>query len=657
MEQQSSNKTKWILLIGSALLVVLLAVGGLLYYVNNFKRIGVVSLDVNPVIELEYNKRQIVLSCTPVNEEGERVLDDLNGGKTLEDMTLQVAVNSLIGSLERHGFLAEANPSILVTVCQDNQNSADILAQELKSSISILLNERAPSASVLTQVIRFDEWRDQKSQTHHLTIGKGALVSRIREKNADLDYDKLGELSVEELDAMLSAGAPSMLVGRDAAYHAAMEYAGVTSDEATLSRIDIHLEQEPAVYETVLLVNGAEESYRVSAYSGQVLEGSANLSTDEEDAAALHTDYKDIGAEAAKTLALRRAGAEAGDAADISVMRKLYDGMPAYEVSFVYNGETHTYTIDGTDGSQLKYQTSDAKGNIISSGGYEKNTDTSVTGGSTGGSSSSSTGGKTGGSTGGGSGSSSGGTTGGSSGGSSSSSSSSGSTTENVLDVGKTKAYAAAVRAYIGTTGSKDMENTSSKTTTYNGKKVYEIGFLKNGTWYYYYVDAESGDVVKEWTQKSQTDGESDTSTIAKKLLGSLGFDPADVSNLKVDNNGTGYLVTFDYQGEHKSYEVAAGGNSYVDLAKKVIEGSGVDLPDVDTGSTESEKISMEEAEEIAANHVIKGKPYTREDVYITKSDDQPLFKYYSIQLTLGGVNYEYQVNYQGEIRKSELKK
>ena len=64
------------------------------------------SLDVNPSIELTLNRSEKVLACTPVNEEAQAILADMDGGGDLKGAKLDVAVNAIVGSLVRKGYLA-----------------------------------------------------------------------------------------------------------------------------------------------------------------------------------------------------------------------------------------------------------------------------------------------------------------------------------------------------------------------------------------------------------------------------------------------------------------------------------------------------------------------------------------------------------------------
>ena len=65
----TTNKTanrKWTSLIAACLAVMLLGGGGVIYQRANAVA-SVVSLDVNPSIELKVNRSEKVLSCTPLN--------------------------------------------------------------------------------------------------------------------------------------------------------------------------------------------------------------------------------------------------------------------------------------------------------------------------------------------------------------------------------------------------------------------------------------------------------------------------------------------------------------------------------------------------------------------------------------------------------------
>ena len=86
-----------------AALVLLGAGGGGLAYQRSHAVASVVSLDVNPSIELKVNRNEKVISCTALNTEAAAVLFDMNGGADLKGTKLDVAVNAIVGALVRDG--------------------------------------------------------------------------------------------------------------------------------------------------------------------------------------------------------------------------------------------------------------------------------------------------------------------------------------------------------------------------------------------------------------------------------------------------------------------------------------------------------------------------------------------------------------------------
>ena len=93
--------------------LVLLGAGGGLAYHQSYAVASVVSLDVNPSIELKVNRAERVISCTALNTEAAAVLFDMNGGADLKGTKLDVAVNAIVGALVREGYLDSVSSAIL----------------------------------------------------------------------------------------------------------------------------------------------------------------------------------------------------------------------------------------------------------------------------------------------------------------------------------------------------------------------------------------------------------------------------------------------------------------------------------------------------------------------------------------------------------------
>ena len=69
-------------LIAACLMVAILGGSGV-YYQRVCAVASVVSLDVNPSVELTVNRGERVISCTPLNEEAKEILADMGAGADL----------------------------------------------------------------------------------------------------------------------------------------------------------------------------------------------------------------------------------------------------------------------------------------------------------------------------------------------------------------------------------------------------------------------------------------------------------------------------------------------------------------------------------------------------------------------------------------------
>ena len=159
--------------------------GGAFYYQANAVA-SVVSLDVNPSIELKVNKREKVLSCTPLNEEARTVLSSMGGGADLKGTKMDVAVNAIVGALVSNGYLDSISSAIMISVEDKDQARAVKLQQELTGAVDAVLQAQASNASILSQTVDASVELDQQAKANNISTGKASLVNQVIALNSDL---------------------------------------------------------------------------------------------------------------------------------------------------------------------------------------------------------------------------------------------------------------------------------------------------------------------------------------------------------------------------------------------------------------------------------------------------------------------------------------
>ena len=360
MTTKKTTKRKWTSLIAACLAVMLLGGGGLFYQQANAV-VSVVSLDVNPSIELKVNRSEKVLVCTPLNEDAKAILADMSNGADLKGAKLDVAVNAIVGSLVRNGYLNSISSAIMISVEDKDTARAEKLQRELTSTVDGVLQTSESRASVLTQTLTQDAGLTQQARENSISTGKAALVNRVLALNATLKFDALAKLSVEELKDLAEAGAPAMPIGMDAARTAAEEYAGTTAVDSVTAEVDPELDESPAHYEVELQTAWGEFEYLVDAYTGKVLSGQKDLLAtapvgDETAKSSAPSDGADIGHAKAKSIALNHAGVSENEAYDMEIELDDEDGTLVYEVEFKSGNMEYDYEIDAATGAIFKHE-------------------------------------------------------------------------------------------------------------------------------------------------------------------------------------------------------------------------------------------------------------------------------------------------------------
>ena len=364
MTTKKTVNRKWTTFVAACLAVMLLCGGGV-FYQQAHAVASVVSLDVNPSIELKVSRNEKGLVCTPLNEDAKAILADMGNGADLKGAKLDVAVNAIVGSLVRNGYLDSISSAIMISVEDKDTARAEKLQRELTSTVDGVLQTSESRASVLTQTLTQDAGLTQQARENSISTGKAALVNRVLALNPALKFDALAKLSVGELKDLAEAGAPAMPIGKDKAMDIAVaEFGKASAAEILHSEIDPELDESPAHYEVEITGrNGEEIEYKIDAYSGAVIEAKREAADDDEASEtqpakpAQPGTAQDIGHAKAKSIALNHAGVDANTVYDMNIQLDVEDGTIIYEVEFKSGNREYDYEIDAATGAILHHET------------------------------------------------------------------------------------------------------------------------------------------------------------------------------------------------------------------------------------------------------------------------------------------------------------
>ena len=342
--------------------------------ITNNSLAAVVSFDVNPSIELKVDNEEDVISVKGLNDDGKKVLE----GMDLEDTDLEVAVNAIIGSMLKHGYINEMANSILLSVSGVEGYDADALETKLANEVNALLKNGA----VLSQnVSNADDKLVKLADEYGITVGKAALIQEIVKNSKTHTFEQLAGLTINELnlisensklDNIKSEGKASAksYIGKDAALSAALKAAGLSKDQVKNIEIELDYEHGVMVYEVEFDRRFDEYSYDIDAKTGEVVAYDNEINgkevefnknpeindnnNDDDDDKVVNVPAEDvIGKDAAKSAALKHSGLTAAQVTELSVELDRENGKTVYEVEFKSAGYEYSCEIDAVKGTVL----------------------------------------------------------------------------------------------------------------------------------------------------------------------------------------------------------------------------------------------------------------------------------------------------------------
>lgn len=180
----------------AACLCVAVLSGGVALYQNR-KVDSIIGIDVNPSIELSVNRNDKVLRVEAVNDDAGEILDEMD----LKGVDVDIAVNALIGSMVRHGYLDDLDNAILVTVANDDRQKASTLRQDVVYDIESSLEEHQVQAVVYDQQAPTNSEVRGIAEQYGISYGKAYFLQELIDENdlAPEDMEQFAGMSMSEI--------------------------------------------------------------------------------------------------------------------------------------------------------------------------------------------------------------------------------------------------------------------------------------------------------------------------------------------------------------------------------------------------------------------------------------------------------------------------
>ena len=371
------NKRKHVLRYIAAAAAFLLIVGCAFGLIRNADAKNVyttVMIDVNPSVQINANKNERVLSVTPLNRDGEVIIGELD----FSGSTIDVAVNAVIGSMLKHGYITETRNAILISVMSKDKAEAAELNSKLYTEVNKQLSDSAIDASVLSQDMTDSNTESNRlADEYGISCGKAQLIDTIINAGHPYTFEELAHMSISALNGILngtidtdaphhnggSHGESDNVGSEEAALAIALEHAGVTLDQLSWYEICLDFDDGIWVYEVEFVVGNTEYEYEINAITGEIIKFETELDDDPHGAPPVterptqQPGSNFLSEDEIRAIVFNHAGVNANDVREFEIELDDEHGIWVYEVEFKAGNIEYDYVVNAVTGEIIKSET------------------------------------------------------------------------------------------------------------------------------------------------------------------------------------------------------------------------------------------------------------------------------------------------------------
>lgn len=359
--KSTSRKTGLIAAMAVCLVAVFALVLGITMFGGDGKASAIVSLDVNPSVQIEVDEDGKVIKALAMNDDAAEII----GTMDLSGSTLEVAVNAIVGAMVRAGKLSEIQNSILLSVNAKNAELEKQISDRLTAEVNKAMQESGLGAAILSQSVADDKELAALAEKYGITEGKAQLIKKILGLAPQYTFESLVGLTVNELnviinskvsvpDGVTSTGTASTgaYITAEEAKRKALEFAGKTEDEVFDLEVEFDADDGIIVYEVEFDADGKEYEYEINAKTGEKVKEKIKV----KQASPVVTPDNLISRDEAKRIALAKVGLTEEKVTFTKIKLDADDDEAEYEIEFFTATEKFEIEIDAKTGSVLKVE-------------------------------------------------------------------------------------------------------------------------------------------------------------------------------------------------------------------------------------------------------------------------------------------------------------
>ena len=156
---------------------------------------GSINIDINPSIEVKYNKFERCLGAQGLNDDGQKVVFETGN---VTHNRLEDVVRNLVDTASKDNYLKdnEENQILLSTYSPDTKKSNNVI-EKINNSLNLYLNKQTKKTEIINEIISKDDI--DKAILQKMSVGKLKLYEKAKITDPNITIEDIKSKPVREI--------------------------------------------------------------------------------------------------------------------------------------------------------------------------------------------------------------------------------------------------------------------------------------------------------------------------------------------------------------------------------------------------------------------------------------------------------------------------
>jgi hypothetical protein len=153
------------------------------------------NIDINPSVELEFNKYERVLNAKALNEDGTKIIN--HTGK-IKNYKVEDAAKLLVETCANDNYIKDnVDNSIMFTLYSPNQNKIDGIKSKVNANVENLLKIKNKKAELINEIATKEDI--DRASLQNISVGKLKLYEKIKAVKPETTIEDVKNQPVRDL--------------------------------------------------------------------------------------------------------------------------------------------------------------------------------------------------------------------------------------------------------------------------------------------------------------------------------------------------------------------------------------------------------------------------------------------------------------------------